>query len=341
MKPVAVIILNWNGAKLLRKYLPAVLANTNAELAEIVVVDNASDDESRDVIWREFQGVRTIRLDQNYGFAGGYNRAIESIENKYVVLLNSDVAPDKNWLEPLYELMESDEKIAACAPKIMDEKRPGYFEYAGAAGGYIDFLCYPFCRGRVMDQIEKDCGQYDDNVETLWVSGAAMMIRRELYKSCGGLDEDFFAHMEEIDLCWRMVNKGYKIIACGASSVQHYGGATLENSNPRKTYLNFRNNMMMLIKNYNSRLWNVILFIRLLLDGVAGLQFILTGKPQFCKEIVRAHLNVWGNFKSVLNKRKKLSNSRLRRLPTVVKRYSMIWNFYVRRKQTYNAMEKG
>ena len=340
MKPVAVVILNWNGAKLLLKYLPIVLSNTNFDLAEIVVVDNASDDESCDVLWREFHGVRVIRLDQNYGFAGGYNIAIEQIENEYIVLLNSDVAPDYGWLEPLYELMQSDEKIAACAPKIMDEKRTGYFEYAGAAGGYIDFLCYPFCRGRVLNKIEKDEGQYNDTVESLWVSGAAMMVRRNLYRTMGGLDEDFFAHMEEIDLCWRMVNNGYKILACGVASVQHYGGATLENTSPRKTYLNFRNNLTMLIKNYNSNLWAFVFAFRLILDGIAGLQFVVTGKSKFCIEIIKAHMDVWRNLKRILNKRKALNNSRLQKLPVVVKRYSVIWKFYVSRKRTFRDFER-
>ncbi len=339
MKKVAVVILNWNGRALMERYLPQVVQNTNADLAEIVVADNASSDDSLQFLSQRFPDVRTIVLDRNYGFAGGYNRALQQIENEYVVLLNSDVAPASDWLDPLLAMMEGDERIAACAPKIRDDKDRAKFEYAGAAGGYLDAFGYPFCRGRVFDEVEEDRGQYDDNAECLWVSGAALMIRRELYLAVGGLDEDFFAHMEEIDLCWRLVNRGLKVCACGSSVVFHLGGATLDASNPQKTYLNFRNNLIMLVKNYNTGLWPVVVFCRMVLDGVAGLKFLLSGKARFCWAIVRAHFSFWRNLASILHKRKSLKPFRMNHLPSVVRPYSVVFRSFVAGQRKFSELE--
>lgn len=319
MKSLAVIILNWNGASLLKRYLPAVISNTAQRVAdirvEIIVADNASTDESLDIMKSDFPEVTVIRLDKNYGFTGGYNRAIAAVNHDYVLLLNSDVAPNEGWLEPLVSLMENDPTIAISAPKILDDKDHSLFEYAGAAGGLLDIFGYPFCRGRVMNRIEADHGQYDDNADCLWVSGAALLIRRALYIDNGGLDEDFFAHMEEIDLCWRLKNMGHRVVACGESSVFHLGGATLSSANPHKTYLNFRNNLIMMTKNYNTWWWGFVIFGRLLLDGAAGAMYIMQGKPRFVTAIVKAHWHYFGTLGSSLRKRRELSNKRSKSLP--------------------------
>ena len=335
MKRLAVVILNWNGEALLRKYLPVVAATTLSDDVEVVVADNASTDGSLALLEDEFPDVRTIVLDKNYGFAGGYNRAIAQLDNEYVVLLNSDVATTPGWTDGLLQLMDSDSDVAACAPKILDDKRHTHFEYAGAAGGYIDWLGYPFCRGRIMEELEADNGQYDDNVDALWVSGAAIMVRRKAYVECGGLDEDFFAHMEEIDLCWRLRNRGLRIVACGESRVYHLGGATLDSSNPKKTYLNFRNNLTMMVKNYNSSLWPIVLFMRLVLDGVAGMKFIADGKFAFCKAIVKAHWSFFASLGSALNKRKALAPYRTSTMPQEIKRYSILVRYYLKHQKKY------
>lgn len=339
----AVVILNWNGKDLMRRYLPSVMANSQAAGGvDIVVADNASTDGSVEMLRNEFPSVQTLALDQNYGFAGGYNRALAMLPHEYVVLLNSDVAPAPGWLAPLVSLMDSDQSVGACAPKLLDDKAHERFEYAGAAGGFIDWLCYPFCRGRVMDNVEEDHGQYDTDMEALWVSGAALMTRRELYLEIGGLDADFFAHMEEIDLCWRLRNKGLRIVACcgRGSAVYHLGGATLSATNPRKTYLNFRNNLTMLVKNYNTRTWWAVLLARLVLDGVAGVKFIAGGQAAFCWAIVRAHWSFFGSLRSALRKRKKLKEGRERRLAPEVRPYSMVWRTIVGGRKTFNELER-
>ena len=335
MKRLAVVILNWNGANLLRHYLPIVVATTQSADTDVIVADNASTDESIQLLNEQFPDIRVVQLDNNYGFAGGYNRAISQIDYEYVLLLNSDVATTQGWTSPLIALMDSDPNIAACAPKILDDKRHTHFEYAGAAGGYIDYLGYPFCRGRIMNTVEPDNGQYNTNANVLWVSGAALMIRRSLYMQYGGLDEDFFAHMEEIDLCWRLRNANYRIVACGSSTVYHLGGATLSNTNPHKTYLNFRNNLIMMVKNYNSTPQLVLsLFCRLILDGIAGLMFICKGQWRFCWAIVRAHWAFFASAKQTKTKRNQLAPHRTPTLPAEVKRYSIVVRYYIKRQLT-------
>ena len=323
MKTLAVVILNWNGAALLRKYLPKVIENTTREVlsckVDIIVADNASTDESLEILSNDFPEVAVVRLDKNYGFTGGYNRAIAAVNHDYVLLLNSDVAPCEGWIEPLIRLMESDTTIAACAPKILDDKRPTHFEYAGAAGGMLDILGYPFCRGRIMNDIEEDKGQYNDDADCMWISGAALMIRRNIYLETL-LDEDFFAHMEEIDLCWRLRNRGYRIVACGKSAVYHLGGATLNSANPQKTYLNFRNNLIMMVKNYNTWWWSLIVFIRLILDGAAGAMYLMQGKPRFVWAIIKAHWHFFGSLGTSLRKRKVLATRRSKSLPKEIYR---------------------
>lgn len=278
MKRVAVVILNWNGEKLLREFLPSVIRNTNREIGRVVVADNCSTDHSLLVMRDEFPDVDVIRLDQNYGFAGGYNKVMEQVAEEYVVLLNSDVEVAGAWLEPLVELLDKEPDVAALQPKIKAYKEKHKFEYAGACGGHLDRFGFPFCRGRIMDATETDEGQYDDITEVFWCSGAALCVRREVYLSTGGLDEQFFAHMEEIDLCWRMANRGYKLKVNPASVVYHLGGGSLPMNHPRKLFLNYRNNLLMLHKNLDRKERGEVLFYRRFFDTAAVLFFLLKGE---------------------------------------------------------------
>ena len=288
-KRVAIIILNWNGEKLLREFLPSVVKNTNADLGRVVVVDNHSTDGSWICLEQEFPDVERVLFEENFGFAGGYNRAIEMIEGEYVVLLNSDVEVAPGWLEPLVAVLDRDEKVAAVQPKILAYRDKNKFEYAGAAGGYIDYLGFPFCRGRVMDTTEQDYGQYDDEVDVFWATGASLCIRRDVYRVAGGLDEAFFAHMEEIDLCWRLKNGGYTLKVVPSSVVYHLGGGSLPMNHPRKLFLNYRNNLLMLHKNLCAKQRKKIFFARVLLDTMAGGLFLLKGQWSNTRSVIRAY----------------------------------------------------
>ena len=288
-KRVAVIILNWNGEKLLREFLPSVVKNTNADLGRVVVVDNHSTDGSWGCLEQEFPDVERVLFEDNFGFAGGYNRAIEMIEAEYVVLLNSDVEVAPGWLEPLVAVLDRDERVAAVQPKILAYRDKKKFEYAGAAGGYIDYLGFPFCRGRVMDTTEQDDGQYDDEVDVFWATGASLCIRRDVYRVAGGLDEAFFAHMEEIDLCWRLKNGGYALKVVPSSVVYHLGGGSLPMNHPRKLFLNYRNNLLMLHKNLCAKQRKKIFFARVLLDTMAGGLFLLKGQWSNTRSVIRAY----------------------------------------------------
>lgn len=290
MKPISVIILNWNGEKLLNEFLPEVIANSNTEIAEIVVADNGSTDSSLTVLREKFPEVKVIELKENYGFAEGYNRAIAVTENKYVLLLNSDVAPAKGWIEPLYAFMESNPYAGAVQPKIRSYRNPEMFEHAGAAGGLIDRHGFPYCYGRVFENVEKDNGQYDGEARRIfWASGAALLTRTAVYKEVGGLDASFFAHMEEIDLCWRMQLKGYGIYCVTDSTVFHLGGASLPYSSPRKTYLNFRNNLLMMAKNLPEKDRTRSLFVRRIIDTAAWGKFAVTLDFKNAAAVFRAH----------------------------------------------------
>lgn len=291
MKPVAVAILNWNGKSLMQRFLPSVCRNTSVELADVIVIDNGSTDGSIDFLAREFPSVQIIRLPENYGFAEGYCRGLEHIDHRYVVLLNSDVETPAGWLEPLYEYCEEHPDVAACQPKIKAFCQPSMFEYAGAAGGYLDKFGYPFCRGRMFDTVEPDRGQYNEISDIFWASGAALFIRREDYFAAGGLDPLFFAHMEEVDLCWRVHLLNKRIVYVPQSEVFHLGGATLASDNPRKTYLNFRNSLLLLYKNLPRSASRSLLFKRQLLDTVALIRFCLTGKAAHAKAIWAAHMD--------------------------------------------------
>ena len=287
---VAVIILNWNGAALLREYLPQVLANTDRKIARVIVADNGSTDDSLRVLKEEFPDVETLCFDKNHGFAEGYNLCLEHYKDwPYAVLLNSDVAPAPGWIGPLFDFMESNPQAGACQPKLLSYTDKSRFEYAGACGGFLDRNGYPYCRGRIFATCEADRGQYDSVMEVDWASGAALMVRTALYLKAGGLDPSFFAHMEEIDLCWRMRLEGYKLYAVPSSTVYHLGGGSLPPSNPRKTYLNFRNNLLMLHKNLPERDRRGALLRRRLLDTVAWAKFVATFSFGNANAILRAH----------------------------------------------------
>ena len=321
MKPVKVVILNWNGRSHLERFLPVLVARTPG--ADIVVADNGSTDDSADFIRARFPQVELLLLDRNYGFAEGYNRALARIEADYCVLLNSDVEVTEGWLAPLVELLERDSAAAAVAPKIRSYANPGKFEYAGAAGGFIDFLGYPFCRGRILDTIESDRGQDDAPREVFWASGACMLVRSEVFRRLGGFDGDFFAHMEEIDFCWRAQLAGYRIRVEPRSTVFHVGGGTLPNNSPQKIYLNFRNNLCMLFKNLSPGTFWPVLFSRMVLDGMAALVFLVQGHPDFFKKVFRAHIDFHRQRKSLHEKRRAIQRHRVAR-PHGILRNSII-----------------
>ena len=292
MKQVAVIILNWNGAKLLRHYLPTVIQGTDVAIADVIVADNGSTDDSLQVLEHEFPEVKVLKFDKNYGFAEGYNLAIAQTMYPYTVLLNSDVRTPVGWLNPLLDCMERNPQVGAVMPKLLHDREDGkqMFEYAGAAGGYIDCHGYPYCRGRIFEYVEDDHGQYDDGPKSVfWATGACLMVRSQLYQEVGGLDKDFFAHMEEIDLCWRIRLAGNDLLMLPSSHVYHLGGGSLPQGNPRKTYLNFRNNLLLLHKNLPHGEGKRLLFVRRLMDTLAFGMAVAKFHFGDAKAIVRAH----------------------------------------------------
>lgn len=289
MSLTAVVILNWNGLEYLRKFLPFLIKHTNLPDVELVVADNGSSDQSIRLLETDYPSVRIIKLDKNHGFAGGYNKALEKIDADYYMLLNSDIEVSENWLEPLISLMDKQQELAACSPLLIDFNKRDNYEYAGAAGGYIDKYAYTFCRGRIFDKLEKINPEYNNNVEVFWTTGACMLVRAELFRSTGGFDEHFFAHMEEVDLCWRWKNMGHKLMINTDSRVYHVGGGTLPKSNPFKTYLNFRNNLFLLYKNLPENKLDKILFLRLLLDYLSVIRFLVTLSFKDIGAIFKAH----------------------------------------------------
>lgn len=334
MKQVAVIILNWNGAELMRKYLPSVVANTNADIADVIVADNGSTDNSLDVLTREFPTVQVIKLDRNYGFAEGYNRAIAQVEHPYTVLLNSDVRTPEAWLDPLLDYMETNPDVGAVQPKLLHDNGEGgkeTFDYAGAAGGYIDCHGYPYCRGRIFDCVEDDNGQYDSITPSIvWASGACLMVRTNLYRTAGGLDKDFFAHMEEIDLCWRIHLCGSDVRMVPTSRVYHLGGASLAYGNPRKTYLNFRNNLLLMHKNLPAGESCRILLVRRLLDTLAFAMALAKFHWGDAKAIIKAH----NDFRKMRgNYTRHPDRNLLREMPEC--RCNIITDHYLRRRKVF------
>lgn len=334
----SVVILNWNGAEMLRRFLPSVIAYSQGEGVEICVADNASSDNSCEVIEREFPEVRLIRLSENYGFAEGYNRALQQIDAEYVVLLNSDVEVTSGWLEPMTDYLDKHPQVAACQPKLLSFQEKSCFEYAGAAGGFIDKYGYPFCRGRIFDVIESDHGQYDDIIPVFWATGAALLIRLQVYREVGGLDGRFFAHMEEIDLCWRLRSRGYGIVCLPFSRVYHVGGATLKKENPRKTLLNFRNNLIMLYKNLPENELYRVMRVRLFLDYLAAFVFLLKGDKNNSLAVLRARKEYM--FMRFLFKAERDENLRSASLVSIPERFekSILWWTKVRRCKFFSDL---
>jgi GT2 family glycosyltransferase len=336
MKRVAIVILNWNGRKMLAEYLPSVIKHS-CDMAEIVVADNASTDDSVAWLMEHHPHVRVITLNRNYGFAEGYNRALAKVEAEYYLLLNSDVEVTENWLGPMLDFMDSHHDVAACQPKLLSVKDRDSFEYAGAAGGMLDRYGYPFCRGRIFDAVEKDHGQYDRNMEVLWATGACLLIRSHDYWNAGGLDRRFFAHNEEIDLCWRLHEMGRKIYCVTDSKVYHVGGGTLPKSNPRKTFLNFRNNLTMLWKNLPDDERRHVMRVRWWLDYIAAFETLFVNRN-------------FGDFRAIFAARKAFKQWRhdfdddhqriqqLRKNTDGRKRYSLLWQYYIKRNRNYDTL---
>ena len=328
---IAIDILNWNGKKLLEQFLPSVMSHSKE--ATIYVADNASTDDSINFVKTHFPAVQIIQNSVNGGFAKGYNDALQHIDADIFCLLNNDVEVTANWLTPIFETFQDEPNTAIIQPKILDHKRKDYFEYAGAAGGFIDKYGYPYCRGRIFNAVEKDESQYNDTTEIFWASGACLFIRKNSFKELNGFDESFFAHMEEIDLCWRAKNLNYNIKYVGTSTVFHVGGATLSNTNPKKTYLNFRNSLFMLTKNLPKNKLFIIIFTRLLLDGIAGIQFLFTGKINHILAIIKAHFSYYKHFPKLLKQRKALQQQKKYYQTT-----SIIRSYFVLNKKTYNSL---
>lgn len=328
----AVVILNWNGEKLLRQFLPSVVRFTPS-IATVYIADNGSSDNSLNLVREKFPTVKVIENGANLGFAEGYNQALKLVAEEYVVLLNSDVEVTKGWLEPLVSRLNSSDLVAACQPKIRSYNEKHKFEYAGASGGMIDKLGYPFCRGRLFDHCEEDNAQYDDAIEIFWATGTCLAIKKSAYFEVGGLDPDFFAHMEEIDLCWRLHRAGYTVWAEPKSTVYHVGGGTLNVANPKKTYLNFKNGLSMIAKNsqWTNLLW--LIPVRLVLDGVAGLKFLIDGQPKHTWAVVRAHFGFYfGIFKWVGKRQGSYPD-----LP-IISRNSIVWNYFVQGSKEYSQL---
>ena len=334
MDKTAIVILNWNGVEMLTRFLPNVLDYSRGE-AVVYVADNASTDNSLEVLKMHFPEVRVIVLEKNWGFAEGYNRALGQIDAEYYVLLNSDVEVSHHWLTPLIEFMDNHADVAACQPKLLSMKNRDAFEYAGACGGFIDRYGYPFCRGRLFDTVESDDGQYDYAAEVLWATGACMVVRASDFKEAGGFDARFFAHSEEIDLCWRMRLMGKKIYCIPDSFVYHIGGGTLPKNNPMKTYLNFRNNLTMLYKNLPDGELRHVMRVRLILDYVAAFQALLSGRVGDFKAIIngRKAFKKWlPEYREV---RREVQSRRVVRDVTGIYRHSILWQYYAKGHKKY------
>jgi len=335
---VSVIILNWNTKNLLEKFIPIVIENSESQNVEIVVADNGSTDNSLEWLKKNYPQIRIIAFPQNYGFSEGYNKAISTVTSKFSVLLNSDVAPAKGWLEPLIKIMNNNKNIAAVAPKIKDFNNPQKFEYAGAAGGFIDIFGYPFCRGRIFDVLEEDNGQYDTERKIFWGSGAALMVSTELFNSTGGLDKDFFAHQEEIDWCWRVKNMGYEIIFTPESEVFHVGGGTLPYNNKRKSFLNFRNNLFLLLKNKHGFYGWITIIIRMLMDYISVLKYLITGKFSLAFSIICAHWAFINKLPLFVKKRRQLSKTFKYEKSYELYRRSIVFDFYIINKKKFSNL---
>ena len=337
-KKVAIVILNWNGAALMERFLPSVVRYSPEEMAEVVVADNGSTDDSLALLAGKFPSVRVVRFDRNYGFAEGYNRALQQIDTPYAVLLNSDVEVTPGWLEAPLRRLDASPEVAAVQPKLLAERARDQFEYAGAAGGFMDKYGYPFCRGRIFQEIETDRGQYDAEADILWATGACLFVRTEVYRAVGGLDAKFFAHQEEIDMCWRMRARGYRLVCTPESVVYHVGGGTLNAESPRKTFLNFRNNLLMLYKNLPEKELHRVMRLRFWLDYLAALKFLLEGHPANARAVREARCEFHRLVPEYRETR--IVNQQLAVVKEIpeLKSFSLLWQFYVRGKKHYGQL---
>ncbi|MBS9773575.1 MAG: glycosyltransferase family 2 protein [Tenacibaculum sp.] len=328
----AIVILNWNGRKLLEQFLPSIIEN-NSNDAEIYVADNNSTDTSIDFVRKNFPTVKIVKNESNGGYAKGYNDALKHIKADIYCLINSDIEVTKNWLPPILEVFKNEENTTIIQPKLLDFKDKTKFEYAGAGGGFIDKFGYPYCRGRIFNTIETDNKQFNDITEIFWASGACLFIRSEVFHKLNGFDEDYFAHQEEIDLCWRAKNNGYNIKYVGNSTVYHVGGATLQESNPHKTYLNFRNSLFNILKNTPSKTLIFVILTRLILDGIAGIKFIIELKPIHFWSILKAHFSFYKNLPKFVKKRKKLQQK-----SGYYKHKSIVWQYFILGKKMFKDL---
>ena len=330
---VAVVILNWNGKSLLEKFLPSVLKYSKDE-ADIYVADNNSTDDSILFLKKNYPEIKIIQNNMNGGYAKGYNDALQHIDADVYALVNSDIEVTSGWLSPIIDQFKKNQKTVAIQPKLLDFKDKSKFEYAGAAGGFVDFMGYPYCKGRIFMDLETDQNQYDNSYDIFWATGACFFIRSEIYHQLNGFDEDYFAHQEEIDLCWRIQNEGYKIQYVGASTVYHVGGATLQESNPHKTFLNFRNSLFTIVKNVPKRFVFFVVFFRLILDGIAGVKFLLELRPVHTWSIIKAHFSFYANLPKMLKKRKHISFKQTKYFHT----FSIVWQHFILRKNKFTEI---
>lgn len=336
LNETAIVILNWNGKDFLEQFLPSVIRTANG--AQLIVADNASTDDSVAFLQKHFPEVRIIQNSSNGGFAKGYNEALKHVNAEYYVLLNSDIEPGENWLQPLLDVMK-DESVAGCQPKVLSFHQKTHFEHAGASGGFIDNNYFPFCRGRILTSVEEDTGQYNSQQEVFWATGACLVIRAKCFHEVGGFDEDFFAHMEEIDLCWRLKRKNYRFIIEPKSVVYHVGGGTLPYNSPRKTFLNFRNSLFMLTKNHEGLLFPK-LFWRMAIDALAAASFLAKGEFKQFGAVFKSHMAFYGKLGSFLKKRKALKKSSTTFNKTGLFKGNLLWNYYVKRVKNYSDLNK-
>ncbi len=336
MEKTAVVILNFNGKKFLEKFVPVLVKNTPS--ATLIIADNGSKDDSTEWVKNNHPSITILSLKKNYGFAEGYNRALNMIKGqfKYYVLLNSDVEVTPEWLTPLHAVMEKNHDLAACQPKILSFHKKNVFEYAGASGGYIDKYGYPFCRGRIFETLETDTGQYDNATEIFWASGACLFVNAKIFHNLDGFDSNFFAHMEEIDFCWRARNKGYKIMVEPKATVYHVGGGTLSNQSPQKTYLNFRNNFYLLFKNLSPNNLVPIIGSRLVLDGIAGIKFLFNGNYYDTLAIIKAHFSFYSKIRVLMKKRKKLKPQKCRG----IYKGNIVWEYYIKGNKKFSSLDE-
>ena len=339
MTKTAVVILNWNGLSFLKKFLGNVSEKSSGSDTLLYVADNGSTDGSCEWIEQNHSDVRIIRLDKNYGFAEGYNLSLKKIDAEYYILLNSDIEVTDGWIKPMISFLDNNPDVASCQPKILSYNNRNQFEYAGAAGGFLDKYGYPFCRGRILSITEKDEGQYDSQIDIFWSTGACMAVRSEAWKRCGGFDADFFAHMEEVDLCWRFHRLGYRVSFIPQSSVYHVGGGALPYSSPFKTYLNFRNNIYLLYKNLPDKNFSGVMFFRKILDGVAATFFLLKGDLRNVRSVLDAHRDIRRNKATLRGKREMLKATGSKEPEGLILNKSIVFEFYIKGNKTFGSMK--